>query len=210
MSRQHVLPLVALALATAAVAQESAPGQPAPPVEVRSARPGVGRARRSGTLVARVNAVDVSRRLISLEDAQGRIQTITVSDAVKRLDQVAPGDTVTARFEQTLTLEYEPEGAPTVERSVTGDTTRAGPGSPPAGTRSTEVRATVTVVDVDPLYRVVTLQERTGEKYRVTAGVDIDLIKVQAGQRYLATYTDTLAVEVEKTSAAPFGPAPGR
>jgi ribosomal protein L21 len=60
------------------------------------------------------------------------------------------------------------------------------------------VQATVTVVAIDMKSRIATLQAPNGEQYKVKAGPKIQLEKLKVGDRLLATYTQAIAIGLEK------------
>ncbi len=205
MTKSYVLALTALLAGTAARAEApaSAPAQKRSPAEVRSAGPGAGTAKRVQTVTARVKAVDVAARILPVERADGGgVQSIKVDPAVERLKDVAPGDTITAMYEQSLTLEYQPEGTGSTMPAMKPIEKRGDARAPPSGAMGTELRIQVQVSATDPSTRVVTLQDARGEKFEVKAGPDIDFTKIKVGQRYLATYAETVAVKVEKAGAS--------
>ncbi len=205
MRKLYVLALTALLPGMAVRAEEpaSAPAQKRSPAEVRSAGPGVGTAKRVQTVTVTVQAVDVAARILTVERVQGGgVQSIKVDPAVERLKDVAPGDTITAMYEQSLTLEYQPEGTASTMAAMKPIEKRGDARAPPSGTMGSELRIQVEVSATNSASRVVTLQDDRGEKFEVKAGPDIDFTRIKVGQRYLATYAETVAVKVEKAGAS--------
>jgi hypothetical protein len=63
------------------------------------------------------------------------------------------------------------------------------------------MRTTVTIAAIDAKKRVVTLQAPTGRVYRVKAGPGVKLEQLRVGDKLLATYTESVAVRLEKPKA---------
>jgi hypothetical protein len=203
MTKRLVVPLAVLAFATTALAQERTSIKPdvskQPPVEVQPAGPGLGIAKRTTTETAKVKEVDLERRVLVLENAKGDTQTMQVGPSEKRMEQIAPGDTINVRYVQSLVLEYRPEGSGATDSTT--KTAMSGTGS----TQTTVSRSDVKVTKVDEESRDITLQSEKGGSFQVKAGPDVDLSRVKVGQTYYANYTETVAVRVDKAApkAAP-------
>jgi len=67
------------------------------------------------------------------------------------------------------------------------------------------VSGTVTVAAVDQKSRIVVLQTEAGDLFKVKADPQIQLEKLKAGDKLFGTYTQSLAVSVQKASSV--GPA---
>ena len=194
-----------LAASANAESPEGAPAAPAPahrsPIEVRSiGEPGMATAGRTRSVTAEVKGVDVANRVLTL-DVKGRTQYVKVGPAVKRLDEVAAGDTVTNEIDQGLLLEYQPTGSAAVEPTVTTELAPAARDQAPAGTASRTIRATVTVTAVDLKSRLVTLEGPRGGVYQVEAGPKVAIEKLKVGDKLLATYSEAVALKLQKKQA---------
>ena len=123
---------------------------------------------------------------------------VKVPPEVKRLGEVAVGDTINVVLEQGLLLEFQPAGSETVEPQavVAGATAAASerPGAAVAG----GVMATVTVTKIDQKARLVSLQGPKGKVYQVKAGPKVQLDRLKVGDRLLATYVESVAIQLEK------------
>lgn len=198
-----VVPTLVLAFATSTLAQGTPSVRPdvskLPPAEVQRAGPGQGAAQRSVTTTVKVKAVDVDKRTLVIEDAKGATQTVQVGPSVKRLQDVAPGDTINVTYEQTLLLENLPAGSGVADRTT--GTLRSDAREAPGGKQGTLTRGDVQVTKIDEKSRTVTLKDGNGKTFTVKAGPDIDLAKVKVGQTFYATYTEVTAVKVEKAAA---------
>lgn len=194
--------LLLAACATTGSKPEAAPsGPPVFPtgLEVRATgTPGQAAATQYKQLGAKVKAVDVAARTVTLQGEDGQEETLQVGPEVTDLAAVAVGDVIHVQFKQGLVLEYQAPGAPAVPLQTT---TVA---SPAAGAVASGVQATVTITAIDAASRVVTFKGPRGNRYQVTAGPKIPLEKLKVGDQLLATYVEAVAVGVERVSAASF------
>ena len=160
--------------------------------------PGQAVASRTTQLSAKVTAIDVATRSLTIQGPDGSTETVKVPPEVKRLGEVAVGDTINVVLEQGLLLEFQPAGSETVEPQavVAGATAAASerPGAAVAG----GVMATVTVTKIDQKARLVSLQGPKGKVYQVKAGPKVQLDRLKVGDRLLATYVESVAIQLEK------------
>src|SRR5262245_14262049 len=110
-----------------------------------------------------VESVDVEKRTVTVKGTDGTSQTLEVSDAVRNLPQVKPGDHVKVQYYESLAWEVHKaseEAKPDVE--VAGAAGRAALGEKPAGAagRQATLRATIAAIDKDA--QTVTLKGPQG------------------------------------------------
>lgn len=192
-------PLAALLLSACATAGASKSEAPSgPPVfpqglEVKATdKPGQAVATRYQRLGARVTAIDAAARSITLETGDGSTETVKVGADVANVGALVIGDVIHVEYDQGLTLEYQPEGSPTVPLGAVAF------GSLPAGVASAVVQATVTVTKIDLGKRTVEFKGPRGNLYKVTAGPRLPIERLKVGDRLLATYAEAVAVSLEK------------
>jgi hypothetical protein len=199
------------ALLSVACATSSPPPPPAaPPIaappranlaEVKpTGTPGQATAVRTQLLAAKVESVDAASRTVRVLWQDGRKEAITVGPAVKRLEEIAPGDQIFVDVQQQVRLELQLPGSPSVPLTVVGEggrTVTASAGAPGAVV-SSGFQATVTVKRIDAATRIVALQDPAGASYEVWASPDVALEKLKVGDRLLATYTEATVLRVEK------------
>lgn len=217
MTKRLAVALAAVLLATLAGAQDkpaaaaegkaaagsdraAAAKEGAGPMEMQPAGKGQAASRRTMKLRAKVVAVDVANREITLKGQKGRTETFKVSPAVKRLAEIQPGDEVVMKYEQGLVLRAQKAGE-AAEPTGYAEAQRAPLDQPPGGAATAQVSGTVTVVAVDQKSRIVVLEGPQGNLHKVKAGPDIKLGNVKPGAKLDATYTESLAVSIEKASA---------
>ncbi len=172
----------------------------AAPVEVTSTgTPGQAVAVRAERMLGTVRAVDRARRSVTLEWMGGGIVTFELGPEVKLLEELAAGDAVLIDVEQQLLLEVQQPGTEDVPITTSG--TRAT--DAPNGIASSGIRATVTVTNVDLSTRLVRFADSAGTTYDVKAGPGLQIEKLKAGDRLLATYGQAVALRLEKAAAKP-------
>ncbi|MGA8891012.1 MAG: hypothetical protein WB493_05550 [Anaeromyxobacteraceae bacterium] len=183
-----------------AFAQASSLG--ARPMEMKpTATPGKASASQAMKVTATVYAIDVPSRVLTLQHDMGGIETLKVGDAVRNLDQFAPGDSVVVAFDQGLVLEFQPAGAEFVAPEATAIPVPDDKARNSVASGAQQMRTTVTVAAIDAKRRVVTLQAPTGRVYKVKAGPGVKLDRLAVGDRLLATYTESVAIRLEKPKA---------
>ena len=174
----------------------------APVTEVNSTGvPGEAMATTTDTYSATVKAVDVPHRIVTLQEQDGKVDTVQVDPAVERLPEIAPGDVIKVTVNKGLLLDYQAAGTEAVppQAAVAGGT--AGSDAPPGGAVVGALQGTVTIVDIDERHRIVTFQDPNGNPYKVKAGPKIQLDKLKVGDRLLATYVQSVAINVQKPGA---------
>jgi hypothetical protein len=199
-------PLAALLLSSGARAQtppQAPPAAPPPtnrgPVEMKpTGTPGKVEATRSMRVTATVYAVDPERRIVTLQNDLGGIETMKVGPEVKRLQDFRVGDTVVIDLDQGLVLEFQPAGTEFVPPTAVAVGERAGGGATQVGARAMGVQGTVTVVAINAKRRVVTLQSPGENLYKVKAGPGVKLDGLKVGDKLLATYVEAVAIKLER------------
>jgi hypothetical protein len=192
-------PLAALLLSSGARAQTPPPLTNRGPVEVKpTGTPGKVEAKRTLRITATVYAVDPERRIVTLQNDLGGIETMKVGPEVKRLQDFMVGDTVVIDYDQGLVLEFQPAGTEFVPPTAVAVGERAGGGPAAVGARAMGVQGTVTVVAINAKRRVVTLQSPGENLYKVKAGPEVKLDKLRVGDKLLATYVEAVAIRLEK------------
>lgn len=154
------------------------------------------------TVTATVQAIDVAKRELTLKGPLGNLNTFTVDKQVKRLDEVKVGDEVTAEYFISVAGELRP---PTEDErlhpiDIVEGVARAPKGSDPAagGVRAIKVVAEVTGLDLPT--QTVTLKGPQGKSVTVRAKKVDNFTKLRIGDTIVVTYTEALAISVEKAS----------
>lgn len=153
---------------------------------------------------AKVTAIDLGTRMVTLVTPQGKSQTLKVGDQVRNLPQVKVGDTVNARYHTSVTYVLSPRGTKLPDNSLTAAGARAAPGQMPAAAVGTRIVVTSRVVGVDPAGHTLQLIDPDGGLIR-TADVltpegqqSMKMIKV--GDTITGVASETIAIAVEPAS----------
>ena len=149
------------------------------------------------TVKAKVNAVDLAKREVTLTGPLGRTVTLTVGDQVKNLAQVKPGDELVLKYAEAITLDLRKGGEPGREKtSTTTPIVTAPPGAKPGAAQARQVTITANVEQVDAKRQVVLLQGPGGRYAEVKVKDPAVFKSIKAGDKVDATYTEAVLVEV--------------
>jgi Cu/Ag efflux protein CusF len=185
------LAIASLAAAPLLAQQSTKPATSAPAAHDHPAAGAVA----TTTVRATVEAVDLSKREVTLRREDGEIVTLVVSEEARNLPQLQKGDIVTASYQVGLVVALGPPGKEPVRVDDT-QAARTAPGQKPGGAIQQTVAITATVVGIDMKTRTVTLK---GPKQTVDLPVekDVDLSKVKVGDQVGAVYQESFALTVE-------------
>jgi Cu/Ag efflux protein CusF len=157
------------------------------------------------TVTAKVQAIDIEKREVTLKGPLGNVVTFEVDERVKRLNEVKVGDEVTADYFVSLAGELR---EPTDEEKKTPLTVleggaRAPKGASPAGGKLRAFKVVATVVGLDLPTQSVTLQGPLGNTVAVRAASVDNLKKLRLGDSIVVTYTEALAISLQKAQHQP-------
>lgn len=153
------------------------------------------------SLRATVKSVDLKSRVVTLVGPLGNTLALKVSDEVRNLPQVRPGNKVIVRYHAAVAYVLAPKGTKLPDDSLTAAGVRAAPGQLPAGAVGSKLVVTGTVVGVDPVAHTLQLVNPSGGMVRTVDVVtpegqkNMGLIKV--GDTITAIITEAVAVAVE-------------
>ena len=149
---------------------------------------------------ATVKALDLEKRELTLKDPLGNETTVTVDKAVKRLDEVKVGDEVTAKYYVSIAAELREPTAEEKEKPImiSEGVAKAPKGTSPAAGGLRVIRVLATVEGLERPTRVVTLKGPRGNYLSVRARDVKRLEKLHLGDTIVVTFTEALAVSVEK------------
>jgi hypothetical protein len=153
-------------------------------------------------VTARVTAIDLASRFVTLSDADGDSITVFATDEVKRLNEVKVGDTVRADYKVTLLGELrepteEEKQHPLVAIDLAG---RAPQHHAPAGGTARGFKAVTTVRAIDLNQRTVTLMGPLGDQVMIGDAKPENLARLKVGDTVVVTYTEAMVISLEKTS----------
>jgi len=147
---------------------------------------------------ATVEAVDQSTRMVTLKGPKGNSVTFKAGEEVRNLAQVKVGDEVRFGYYESLDVRVLKEGEAFPASGESSAMVRAKPGEKPAGIVGTETSVNATITAIDLAAKTATLKGEDGKSVTVTPRNPKNLEKVKVGDRLVITYTEAVAVKVEK------------
>jgi Cu/Ag efflux protein CusF len=188
-ARMEVLVAVAsLALAPLASADDATKKMPSASVA------------KTSTMTATVTAIDVPARSVTLKGPRGNSVTLHVGDDVKNLDQVKVGDTVVAKYYESVAIKVTGAGAPAA--ATVSASASAPAGQMPAGAvaHQQSIKAKVTGIGKHKDWVTLTGPEGNAVTIQVKNKKNLDGVKV--GDDVEVTYTEALAIAVDRPAPA--------
>jgi Cu/Ag efflux protein CusF len=148
---------------------------------------------------AKVEAIDIAARKVTLRHEDGEVETILVGEQVKNLPQLKIGDVVTMQYYESLTVELNKiEGAaPALSEKSTEQ--RAELGQLPGGVDTQEVAVVAKVTAIDTAASSVTLTGPRGRSVELEVDPAV-LAKIKVGDHVNAVYTQAVAVSVSRAT----------
>jgi hypothetical protein len=186
-----IVAVVATTLASVVAAQQKA--DPA-----MATKPGVVVADLT-ELTATVDAVDYSKRLVTLTGPQGNTVTVKAGPEVRNLDQVKVGDQLVVQHYESVALFVRKSGEPPAATDVAA-VALAPKGQEPGGIAVDTVEITATVEAIDYAKRTVTLKGPEG-KTQTIKKVDPSVERfreIKTGDEVVVRHTEALAISVGK------------
>ena len=170
--------------------------------------PGKAEAAAMATAKATVTAVDKATRTVTLKFADGGVRSIVASEEVRNFDQIKVGDTVTAKYAESVSISLKKGGTAPTGSTESTKMTRSKPGEKPGGVAVREVNVVANVVAVDAAKHKVSVKNDKGEVIDLNVQDPEQLKLVKVGDQVQATYTQALAISLEAAPAAAPAPAP--
>jgi hypothetical protein len=155
------------------------------------------------SVTATVEAIDLSKREVTLKGPLGNLVTLEVSDQVRRFNKIKVGDQVAAAYYIGIVAELRP---PTEEEKeqpfvVLKDSDRATTGAP-AGSGARLIRAVTTVEGLDRPSMTATLKGPAGRYLTVHVSDPKVLEKLRIGDTVVVTCAQALAVSIKKAKVS--------
>lgn len=152
-------------------------------------------------LKAKVDAVDLKKRLVTLTDAKGEKVTVKAGPGIKNLDEVEVGDELMVRyFEATALFVRKGAEPPSAEETLAYALAPEGKEKEAIAVETFEYKATVE--NVHPILRMLTLKGPDGKTkhFRVHERVK-NLGDIKKGDELIVRHTEALAVSLEEPAA---------
>jgi hypothetical protein len=155
------------------------------------------------TVTASVEAINHETREVTLKGPLGNSVTFTADPRVKRLSEVQVGDLIRADYYVSVAGELRPPTAeeaknPLVVQEVGG---KASADKAPAGGGVRRFKAVTTIEGLDRPTQTVTLKGPRGNYLTIRVPDPARLTKARIGETVVVTYTEALAISLEKVTA---------
>jgi hypothetical protein len=147
---------------------------------------------------ATVEAIDHATRIVTLKGPKGNSVTFKASDEVRNLAQVKAGDEVKFAYYESLAVRVLNKGEAFPAASESSEAARAKKGDMPSGVVGKEMTANVTITAIDKATKTATLKREDGKSVTLTPLRPEKLDEVKVGDRLVLTYTEAVAIKVEK------------
>ncbi len=134
---------------------------------------------------------------MTLKGPKGNLFDLKVGEQAKNLPQVKVGDQVVVKYYQSIAARVKKPGE-AGGAAATKTLEAAKPGERPGGMVANMVTVTATVEDISPKKTYVSLKAPDGKIFDVKVKDPKNLENVKVGDQVEITYTEALAVSVEK------------
>lgn len=152
-------------------------------------------------VTATVEAINQETREVTFKRQDGTVRTVVAGPEVKNLAQVKVGDTIKLLYQEAVSIRIDKStgGTPAVKETV--GVSRNAPGSLPGGYIGKETTKTGLVEAINAIDSVVTLKGPEGRLLDVFVEDRATLGKVNIGDTVVITYSEAVALTVERTPA---------
>jgi Ni,Fe-hydrogenase I large subunit len=191
--------LLALSLGGMAIAEETtlAPTDKTTAPKVKRKRTAVTK-ERTTTVTATVQALDLAKRVATLKGPKGELFDVKVGPQAKNLAQVKVGDEVVITYYESVAYRLLKPGEAAVPTTQTDVVGTAPKGEKPAGIAGSQTTLTATILALDPKAQTATLKGPEGKIVTVKVKDPKNMEAVKVGDEVAITYTEALAISVEK------------
>lgn len=149
-----------------------------------------------------VSAMDKEKRTITLKGPKGRTLTLDVKDPSK-FDTVKVGDPVIAAYVEAVAVQVKKAGTASPGMSTQESRVTSKPGETPAGAIAREITVTGTITAIDKKAQKVTIKGPQGNQETIKVRDPKNLEGVKAGDMVEITFTQALAVSLDKPAPQP-------
>jgi len=151
----------------------------------------------SMTTTATVTKINQKTREVTIKMSDGQEHSFVASDHVKNLAQVKKGDVITITYTQALAYQLRKHGA-AAGVTTTQAVASADSGAKPAGAVAQQTTVTVKITAIDTSIPTVTVMGPRGNTETIVVRDPQKLNGVKVGDMVDITYTEAIALEVNK------------
>jgi len=190
--------LLTMSMAVGVRAEEKAAETKKADAKKADAKKPEGKRERAVTATATVQAIDLEKRVVTLKGPKGNVFDLKVGPEARNLPQLKVGDEVTVKYYESLAFKVMKAGTAPSGAMVTEATERTKPGEKPGGAVGQRVTITATVEAIDQKTPTVTLKGPEGKSTTIKVKDRKNLVNVKVGDDVVITYTEAMAISVEK------------
>jgi Cu/Ag efflux protein CusF len=155
----------------------------------------------STTATATVEKINQKTREVTIKTEDGKLHSFTAGPNVRNLAQVKKGDIITVQYTESLAYEVRKHGGANGVSTATA-AARADSGAQPAGAVAQQTTVTVTITAIDKNAPSVTIMGPKGNTKTIAVRDPSKLNGLKVGDLVDITYTEGLAVKVDKPTKA--------
>ena len=144
-------------------------------------------------MTATVESIERASREVTVKKSDGTYDVLYFPEAIKRFDDLKVGDTVNARYYETIVLQLKTPGEKDVDTSASTMTRTAGT----SGTAAHQQTITATITAIDPAVPSITFTGPHGWTYMSRVEDTNALSKVKVGDKVDITWTAALVLSAE-------------
>ena len=152
-------------------------------------------------ITALVEAINHETREVTLRGPEGNSVSFVASEEARNLDQVSAGDIVMAEYIQSMSIEVMANDGSKPGAGEMAAAGRSEKGEMPGMAAIDTVVVTATVEEINIEANTFKLKGPSGEIKEYEARDPENLKKVAVGDLVVITYTEAVAITVEKTTA---------
>jgi len=152
-------------------------------------------------LTAVVEAINHETREVTLRGPEGNTSSFVASEEARNLDQVSVGDIVMAEYEQSLAIEVFANDGSVPGAGGLAAAGRSEKGEMPGMAAIDATVVTATVEEINLENNTFKLKGPSGEVTEYVAQDPENLKKAAVGDLVVITYTEAIALSVEKATA---------
>jgi hypothetical protein len=147
------------------------------------------------TITAKIEAIDLANRVVTVKGPLGRVVSIKVDDRVKNLAQVKAGDEIVLKYTEAVSVALVKSGGGRSQTTTTTAPVTAPAGAKPGAAVAQQTRIVARIEKIDP--SGVVLLEGPNSRYAEVKVKDPNVLKgIKAGDDVEITYTEAIVVDV--------------
>ncbi len=146
------------------------------------------------TMSATVEAIESASREVTVKKQDGTHDVLYFPEEVKRFDELKVGDTINARYYETIVLQVKAPGEKDVDTADSAITRAEGR---PSGTAAHQQKITATITAIDPSVPSITFTGPRDWTYSSRVQDTAALAMVKVGDKVDITWTAALVLSID-------------